>query len=254
MKNIFAFGDSFIDTTLSDDCWLKIFKNKYTEYNVNSYGQTCSGLNYSLVKFWEVYSKNQIKDDDIIIFNLSHPERMYVYDQPEPTLAFYSRFDDRWDYPVVKQNYEWCKKNFDQINWAMLNIFAPEINFEILKVPSFLKVWSENNKTNKVLVFRAFDDYYSSYLDMIKSTSNFYNITEKSLYSISTLECGFDSKSTQDESLYISKNGDCNRPNHLCPLNNYVFADLVYNVITKQDPTEFKWDMFYKHILRAYKW
>lgn len=250
---IFAFGDSFLDD-IKPGNWLQLLSESYNIEVVN-FAKSASGPNWSLKNFWECFSNGTIKGNDTVIFCLSFVERLYTIDMPDPSLSMITTsYEKMIDYYSVKQNKKWITENLAHLRWAAIHLFAPEINFESLKIIGLFNALAMSRPDIKFLVLRSFDDRYSPYLVNFKSTENFYNLTQTPLIKISQNELGIDEETSFNEFLYVIERDDAGRANHFSWANCSHMAEMIYNVIQKRSVDEFDWNRFQKQILRAYYW
>lgn len=252
MKNIWIFGDSYGEYYPGGNHWPVQLEDMYKDIaHIRSYAVSGSGLGYSLHQFQTIVKNKFISPNDVIIFILTGDERVYVKSMPHPRLGMLGPLEEN-----LRNNPEWrnwAKNNKDGLAWSIFNIFDPEINYELVKVASVLKVWADVHPENTVILFNNFQSKHIELLYDIPTTSNFFNFSKRNLQLISKMECGFDENSSALEDRKIVMSPYDSRNNHMTYANCNVMAEMLFEVIESKDSKKWNWDRFHKHILRYFE-
>lgn len=245
MKKIVAFGDSFVNYD-----WIKLKDNNWVDYlgkilnlPVVNYGVSGSGLGYAMHSFVKYYQSTEYSSDDIIIFVPTSIERLYVTSMHSPHMGSVELIEGRknntFEGSRPKVEKDWIDANSEHALWTVLNIYDPEINYELIKIVSFFQAWASSHLTNSVIIVRAFSQvpgngHAEKLIKLIKPSKNFFPILEPStsLGKISINEYATGEILRNQHMKY--NNGHDYRINHLSPENRHLIATTISNVISTQ--------------------
>ncbi len=252
MKKLVVFGDSFANYSkgpASGDitCSWASDLAKRLGIPLLMYGIAGSSLSYSLHMFFEYYVSEDFDPEDYIIFLTSEPvSRSYTKTMTHPSLGVAPGALNSPYY--TKAEKKWIKNNIKSLIWYQMSCANQGLNFDLVQVFSTLKVWSEINLTNKLLVVRGFGMYADIHIDalnsLIKSTSNFFPIIsrENSLFKISIDE--FASEELFNDCI----GGNDPRMNHFSKVNREILIKLIYKIFKTNSVDGFSSNHFVKNI------
>ena len=256
MKKLILFGDSYANyefyPELLDKTWGATL-GKLLKLPVINYGISGSSLTYSLIKFTEYYQSDSYDPDDIIIFVLTDAYRLWTKNMKENVgfggiVHYMNRLKS-----LTGVQKKWFEENGESALWTVLNVYDPEINYELIKILSFLQTWATNSN-NTLIVLRGFpkDDSSKASIaienlnSMIKPSVNFFPIINNNpLGVVGAYEMHRD----------CQKNGWLGHPdpriNHLSPINREILALMLFDLIShndmsKYDDSLFKKDLYYE--------
>jgi hypothetical protein len=257
MKKLVLFGDSFANyefyPELLDRTWGATL-GKLLKLPVINYGKSGSSLTYSLIKFTEYYQSDSYDLDDIIIFVLTDVYRLWTKNMKE-FVGFggiVHHMDRLKSLTGVEKR--WFEENGESALWTVLNVYDPEINYELIKILSFLQTWAAAHLNNTVIPLRGFHNDNSSEAtiaienlnSMIKPSNNFFPIINNIPFTI---------VSASEMHIDCQRNGWLGHPdpriNHLSPINREILALMLFDLIShkdmlKYDDSLFKKDLYYE--------
>ena len=203
---IHCFGDSFIEHPNDEesDYWQFILQRHFKDYGYKNYAICGTGSIYSIQRFIEQIEKDRLKENDIVVFHLSHISR--DFDQWDRALRKpYINLINGATH-VVDNNSFFCTYlyHMSQILKIKLILFAVDI-----KEPSLYEL---NNNY-----------FHLSKIDL-------FDVTQRELL-LSQQRERYDAwwKDTQDL-----------RTNHLSEDNHKIMAEYIINVIEKKELPSFK--------------
>lgn len=249
MKKIVAFGDSFINYDWVDvgHNWVD-YLGKHLNIPVVNYGIAASGLGYAMDSFVKYYQSSEYSSDDIIIFVATSEQRLYTSNMYNPRLGAIGIHDnDMHNNTRSEIEKDWIKENKKFALWAIMNIYAPAINYELIKTLSFFKIWAESHLTNSVIILRAFsqllgNEHAEKLINMISPSKNFFPIINPntSLGKIAMEEYSSNKLYAQHHEFL---NGVDHRINHLSVQNRQNLALMVSKLILTHDINcvDFSW-------------
>jgi hypothetical protein len=248
MKKLIIFGDSFANydwkPELIEKTWGASLGN-LLKLPVINYGVSGSALAFSLNKFVEYYQSDSYSSEDIIVFVLTSPDRLWVKSM-EDRLCF-GNIAHAVDNPHLKNDL-WFKKNGDSALWTVLNIYDTKINYELIKILSFLQIWSATNLHNRLVVLRAFPNEDLSkeavaiekLTKLITPTNNFFPIIHGPALGHLVAHEFKEFKGWGD--------GPDIRVNHMSPVNREILSQMLHDVILYRDISKYNVSLFKKHL------
>jgi hypothetical protein len=259
MKKIIVFGDSYVRydwvSEKTDILSWPFYLSKNLNLPIINFGISGSGLNYSMVEFNKYLNSENYDNNDIIVWALTNEQRLYDPTMPHPSLGIFYNLLDVIHHRSLEEQ-KWINENKKHALWSMENILHPSINYNILKIVSFLKVWANQNKNNTVVVIRCFrtlpgGEFINNLLSIIDEGSNFFPILNDNdtLSNIS----GREFKKSNLHQYMLQKNinspGLDYRVNHLSPENRIILANQIFNIITNKslkywNRSEFKENLY----------
>ena len=252
MKKLVVFGDSFANYSkgpASGDITCSWASDLAERLGIPllMYGIAGSSLSYSLHMFFEYYVSEDFDPEDYIIFLTSEPvSRSYTKTMTHPSLGVAPGALNNPYYTKAEQR--WIKNNIKSLVWYQMSCANQGLNFDLVQVFSTLKVWSETNLTNKLLVIRVFGIYFDQQIDelnnIVKPTSNFFPILTKedSLFKISIDEFA------SEELFYECIDRNDPRMNHLSKGNREIMVRLVGEIFKTNSIDGFRSSHFIKTI------
>jgi hypothetical protein len=250
MKRLVVFGDSFAkydwveqETTCFN--W-STYLGQQLDIPVVNNAVSGSGLVWTLIRFHQYIMNEGYDPEDIFVFVLTNEQRLYAWNMPDPSLGIFYNLLNVVESRSPRER-QWIKENKDHALWAMDEICDPKINYNILHVASFLKVWSEHNITNKVIVLKCFKaiqggEKISQLHNLITPTKNFFPILNED-----DVLADISSKEFKDSSLHqymLTSNaktpGLDYRVNHLSSVNREVLSNQLATIIETESLSS--WD------------
>jgi hypothetical protein len=235
MKKLVIFGDSFANNAPGmPPNWVG-GTARLLNIPVLNYGCAGSSLNYSLDSFYRHAHSTNYDTEDVIVFILTNPDRLYTADMPNPKYGLTHMYDH-----VSYKNDNWVRDNITHAMWAMEKIYDDEINHESVSVVCCLKVWAENHP-NTIVVLQAFEVFER---DLIFTTDfgacpNFLSLVRsRPLFKVS-IEEYVDERMPETET----------RSNHMSECNLEILFEMIAEVITTRDITKYVTGRFKKHFL-----
>lgn len=259
MKKIVVFGDSFVSYNWVKEETEKLSWPYFLSLNLDllvvNYGISGSGLNYSMIKFTEYVNSEDYDTEDIIIFALTNEQRLYSWDMPCPSLGIFPNLLNVLDSRSPKER-QWIEKNKDNALWAMNEFYHPSINYSLLKIASFFRMWARKNYTNTVVLLRCFNtlpegEKISKHLNLVTPLDNYFPILkeEDTLSMASSQEFGYPllHKYMLDQNARFP--GLDYRVNHLSTVNRNILASKVEAMIKEKsingwDKIKFKKNLY----------
>jgi hypothetical protein len=232
------FGDSFANYNhcpTPELNWANQLSNVLGLPLIN-YAISGSGLNYSFIQLVNYFNSKDYHPEDILIFVNTEDRRIFSKDMTDPTLGGFFNFT-----PSMREhNKEWFLKNFEHALWAVENIYHPSINFEQLKVFSFLKAWAKAHPSNKVIILRGvgvpsgeWGDREPLIRETILPDENFFPLLNPTLGHITVNE--FSDPSLYNKLLNHWISGVDPRVNHLSKVNRDILVQMLGKIIKKKD-------------------
>lgn len=251
MKKLIVFGDSFANydwqPSLHEKTWGASL-GKLLELPVINYGVSGSALTLSLNKFVEYYQSDNYSPDDIIVFVLTDISRLWVESMEETrcfgNIAHHIGNSDSLD----MQGKKWFKKNGEGALWTVLNVYDTKINYELIKILSFLQIWAAANLNNTLVVLRAFPNEDRSkeavaiekLNELVTPSNNFFPI-------INGMALGYIVAHEFKEFKGWGDGPDI-RVNHMSPVNREILSQMLYDVISYRDISKYNFSLFKKHL------
>jgi hypothetical protein len=248
MKKIVAFGDSYVNYD-----WIDIKEHNWVDYlgkilnlPVLNYGISGSGLGYAMDSFVKYTNSNEYFSEDIIIFVTSSDQRLYTSNMYNARLG--SKIIQRPEWKLEREDEVWLKENGESALWAIMNLYDPKINYELIKTLSFLQTWAQHRLSNTLIVIRAFGKDVSNGHDieklteLIKFSENFFPLidSDTTLGQISTVEYSKFHLRTLHQQYW---KGIDYRINHLSQYHRMELAKMISNVISTKSASavDFSW-------------
>jgi len=231
MNTIFAFGDSFAEDLPGN--WIGRLA-ELRNLKVKNYAIGGSCLEYSFIKLLDVI--NEIKDNDIVVFVLTHPGRLDLEDQIRGNVSsaykiqhkkIISTFDDSEFYISYQM-----KRSKDLIK-----------NKHLLHL-SFIKSLALDKPKTKFLVIPAYQEVQNSFF--ISNTENFLFANKLCLMELCNYEWNY--LKLKGEALQDIFGLDP-RVNHLTNPNLIQLAISVNETIDNWDPRKIDKNRFKKNIV-----
>ena len=261
MKKVVVFGDSFAgyDWVLKEVGplhWSTYLGQKLNVPSIN-HAVSGSGLNFTMMRFHQYLINEEYNKEDIFVFALTNEQRLYSWNMPDPSLGIFYNLLDVVDLRSRREQ-QWIKENKDHALWAMEEVLHPSLNYNILKLASFLKVWSQHNKTNKVIILKCFRSpeegkKISQLNKLVTATDNFFPILNETdtLADISSNEFSSSSLYQYMLSSNAKTPGLDYRVNHISKINREILSDQLANIITTQSIASWDVTKFATHLYKT---
>ena len=220
---IYIFGDSYSEpnnTNLQEKVlsWVKKL-NLFSGYRIINYSKSGKGSHFLFKHFFSVFDNFQ--RDDILIFILSHPDRI-EFDQ-NLNQNFGYDFESK---KIWSKNNPYLNSNFDKVRF-FYETYHDELCVSNAKNVSFLYVIGKILNLKKVIVFHSFSD---ESLDII----NFKLLNDENFFYYSRPLCDISERELYAED-YLKrlnlKTGKDVRVNHLSKDNHLIMYDFILNII-----------------------
>ncbi len=251
-KKLVIFGDSFAEGA-SEKSWSHRLAAQLNLPTVN-FARIGSALSFSLIKFLEYTCSANYDQEDIIVFNTTVTNRVYVRSMPQDYIWRYGPMTD-WMTRMMRRSEDACQKwereNFESAMWAAHNVYENSINYELTKTVSLLGNWAKVHRSNSVVILPGIN---ATPLDkklcenLISPDDNFLPLFSGNTDLLRVAHYEFRKES---DSIKCMANGD-GRVNHLSSVNHVCLSDMIYNVIIKNDVTKYNTNMFVGNIYDEY--
>lgn len=178
MNNLIVFGDSFAEGIPGN--WIDKLA-KLRNLNIKNYALGGSCLEYSFIRLLEYTKKEKFKQDDIVIFVLTHPNRLDLEEQITKDISSAYKISHSKTIKSLSDPNFYIKYN----NNRSKDLIA---NKHILHL-SFLKALAAENLKTKFLAIPAYKEVQYSPLSM--NTENFLFLNKMFLIDISNYEWNY---------------------------------------------------------------
>jgi len=261
MKKVVVFGDSFagydwVRDEVSPLHWSTYLGQKLNLPSIN-HAVSGSGLNFTMMRFHQYLINEEYDNEDIFVFALTNEQRLYSWNMPDPSLGIFYNLLDVVDLRT-RQERQWIKENKDHALWAMEEVLHPSLNYNILKLASFLKVWSQQHITNKVIVLKCFRSAVegrkiSELNKLVTASKNFFPILNETdtLADISSNEFSDSSLHQYMLSSNAKTPGLDYRVNHLSKINRDILSDQLATIIETQSVSSWSITKFEKNLYKT---
>jgi len=231
MNTLFAFGDSFVQNLPGN--WISRLA-EFRNLSVKNYAVGGSCLEYSFIKLLDVI--HEIKENDIVIFVLTHPERLDLEDQIKGNVSSAYKIQHKktintLDDPEFHISYQ-MKRSKDMIK-----------NKHLLHL-SFIKSLASDRPKTKFLVVPAYQEVQNSFF--ISNTENFLFANNLCLMELSDYEWNY--LKLKGEALQDIFGLDP-RTNHLSNPNLVELAQSINEIIDSWDSRKIDKKRFKKNII-----
>lgn len=233
MNDLIVFGDSFAQSLPGN--WVDRLA-KLRNLNVRNYAIGGSCLEYSFIKLLDHVKKEKFKQGDIVIFVLTHPNRLDLEEHITKDISSAYKINHSKSIKTLNDSDFFIKYN----NNRSKDLIA---NKHILYL-SFLKALATENFKTKFLAIPAYKEVQDSLL--LTNTENFLFLNKTVLMEISDYECDF--LGLNGEALQNIFGTDP-RTNHMTNLNLEELSLAVNDVIDTCDINYFYKKRFKKNIV-----
>ena len=243
MNNLFVYGDSFASpSAITKETWVNILADSLN-YQVVNNAVLGSSTEYSFFKFVKDAQNDIFKEEDIIIFVISSPGRLYfnyqLFDDPSTGSRFLG--------PIRKTDLSnlWYKQNKDNIKWYVRNTNQElnQINHE-----SYIEVLKSFARKNPKLTFFVMHNPEPLNLFKLDQCPPNFFMPDICLVEISNREI-IDQTNRDFSSWTRYTDIDC-RLNHLTNPNHKILANSIKNTITKKTIDFWNYDLFHQGIIK----
>ena len=252
MRKIVGFGDSFCQFEHSISNTVVSYTGEMLNIPVLNLGTSGSSITHAMTKFTEYYQGTEYSADDIIIFFITGDTRIYAVDMPPHigwTPFHYMADSKLYNVPgsVDPISSQWLKKNGKDAAWAIENLYMSNLNYEFVKMLSFLKVFANANISNTIIVLPSIDlGTHPELLKVCTPSKNFFPLLDFPLLTISINE--FSDSHILNYATHTMKE---KRVNHLSKVNRMILAKLLANIIAIKSTAEYSCDIFKTHIYNS---
>jgi len=242
MKNFFIYGDSYFEECEHDEEYVKYswlvklknnFKNKYCFFN---YAQSGTGPHYSFDLFNDhLFNENKIYAGDIVLFHLSHFDRIQFITHPSLTYDVSTRI--KYDF-INNRTYivsDWTEGNDKEKKLLKYyEMYKKEIEFFFMTISKQLLYENSKNLSFlysisllydiKIIVFA--NDLSGEFDNFFKLNYNNFFFSPVNLFDLSYREIFKEQEYFYREKLYLDL-----RRNHLSPENHEKMFEYLLNIL-----------------------
>lgn len=231
MSTLFAFGDSFAQNLPGN--WIdRLAKLRNLEVKNYAVGGSC--LEYSFIKILDAI--DQIKENDIVIFVLTHPERLDLEDQIKGNISSAYKIQFKKTVGDLEDSLFYIKYQMKRSKDILKNKHLLHL--------SFIKSLTLYKPKTKFLVIPAFREVQNSFF--ISNTENFLFANNLYLTEISDYEWNYlKIKGEAFQDIF----GLDPRTNHLSNPNLDELAQTINEIIDTWDLRKFNKKRFKKNII-----